>query len=235
MFEGKMDNRKGGDMEDKKWMVKKETGGVYGPVDTETLKQWIKEERVTADDMITEEGKYNWKKIAEVEELSAIASSPASSPSQSAVSETTAEGGEDMSKYGIGFSILNILIGGFMFTGGVLSRVKIINHLKGSQLRTTGPGKIIGGAAIFGIILTTVLWLPLFVSGFLILAKKLAGRIMAIKIGQILTYAIPISFILSFGIRKIFSLAGILTAIILFYVIIMWQNLVRDEFNSYFS
>lgn len=220
-------------MDNKKWMVKTGKGGVYGPVDTETLKEWIRENRVSQKDMITEEGKYEWKKVAEIEEFSSLISSSISEPVSSGVSSETEK--EDVGKYAVGFGIFNILIGGFMFIGGILPRVKIVSYIQKSSIHSTGLGKIISGAGIFGIIITTILWLPLFISGFLILGKKQAGRILAIKIGEILTWAIPISFFLGFGIRKIFSLIGLLTAILLFYIIIMWQNLMKSDFDSHFS
>lgn len=221
-------------MDNKKWMVKTEKGGVYGPVDTETLKEWIKENRVSQKDMITEEGKYEWKKVAEIEEFSSlISTSSISEPVSSGISSETEK--ENVGKYAVGFGIFNILIGGFMFIGGILPGVKIVSYIQKSNIHSTGLGKIISGAGILGIIITTILWLPLFISGFLILGRKKAGRILAIKIGEILTWAIPISFFLAFGIRKIFSLAGLLTAILLFYIIIMWQNLIKSDFDSYFS
>ena len=51
-------------------MVKKAKGGVYGPVDTETIKRWIQEGRITSEDELSEEGKYNWKKVSEFDEFS---------------------------------------------------------------------------------------------------------------------------------------------------------------------
>jgi len=220
-------------MDNKKWMVKTEKGGVYGPVDTETLKEWIKENRVSQKDMITEEGKYEWKKVAEIEEFSSLISSSTSEPVSSGISSETEK--ENVGKYAVGFGIFNILIGGFMFTGGILPRVKIVSYIQKSNIHSTGLGKIISGAGILGIIITTILWLPLFISGFLILGRKQAGRVLAIKIGEILTWAIPISFFITFGVRKIFSLIGLLAAILLFYIIIMWQNLIKSDFDSYFS
>jgi len=45
------------------WMIKKLDGSIYGPVDTETVKKWIKENRISADDHLTVEGKEEWKPV----------------------------------------------------------------------------------------------------------------------------------------------------------------------------
>jgi len=216
-------------------MIKKTTGAVYGPVDTETLKKWIEENRVVDEDLITEEGKYEWKKLNEIPELSSSISSqtPSSSKPYSQTLSSTSE--SDIGKYGIMFGVLNFLIGGWMFTGGVFKSSKVIYYISHTGKVLGGLGKFFKGIAILGIIITTILWLPLLISGLLILARKNAGRKLGILTGQILTYAIPISFLLAFGFRKIFSLAGLITAILFFYIFIMWQNLIKSEFDEWFS
>ena len=51
------------------WNVKKEDGNVYGPADTNTIRQWIGEQRVSADDLISLAGKEEWIRIAEVSQF----------------------------------------------------------------------------------------------------------------------------------------------------------------------
>jgi len=221
---------------EKKWMVKKAKGGVYGPVDTETIKRWIQEGRITSEDELSEEGKYNWKKVSEFDEFSITSKSsqPAQTPADtSAVSAGKSEAGE-VKKYGLMFGILNLIIGGWMFIGGLIYDARIISAVKESKGELGCLGKIFMGVGIFGIIITTILWLPLFISGFLILSRKNTGRVLAVNSGKILMYAIPISFFLSFGFKKIFSLVGLVVAILFFYVIIMSQNLEKSEFDAWF-
>jgi hypothetical protein len=45
------------------WKVRKRSGAIYGPVDTETLKRWIQENRVLADDYISLEDRGDWQRI----------------------------------------------------------------------------------------------------------------------------------------------------------------------------
>jgi len=222
-------------MDDKNWVIKKSDGKVYGPVDTDGLKEWISEGRIAEEDVVSEEGKFDWKKISEIQELASIVSAPSAG---SAVSPATAAAvsveEENMDKYGIGFGLLNTLIGGFMFIGGIVQGSKVLSLLAKEGRHLRGLGQIIKGAAIFGLIVTTVLWLPLFISGILILMKKVLGRKMAVTSGRILTYAIPISFFISAGFRKIFTLYGLIVAILFVYVFIMWQNLIKPEFDNWF-
>ena len=222
------------------WMVKKSGGGVYGPADSETVRAWIREGRITAEDGISIEGTFDWKKPADVAEFAGI--SPAAGGPQASPAADAGTGGssvasagttdQDMTKYGIGFGVLNLLIGGFMFIGGVIRGGQIFKAV-GDNLG--GLGGFIKGVAIFGIVVTTILWLPLFISGFMILGRKEAGRQVAVKSGQILMYAIPISFILSEGFTKIFSLYGLVIAILFFYVVLMWQNLQKSDFDIWFG
>ena len=44
------------------WTVKKQDGSVYGPVDTKTLKEWIKEKKVLMNDYIRSENEKAWKR-----------------------------------------------------------------------------------------------------------------------------------------------------------------------------
>ncbi|HIE44050.1 MAG TPA: zinc-ribbon domain-containing protein [Candidatus Omnitrophica bacterium] len=44
-----------------RWKVKKTDGSIYGPVDTETIRRWIEQKRVSPDDYIALEGKEEWK------------------------------------------------------------------------------------------------------------------------------------------------------------------------------
>ena len=44
-----------------KWKVKKADGSVYGPADTDTMRKWIKDDRVLAEDLISPEDKENWR------------------------------------------------------------------------------------------------------------------------------------------------------------------------------
>lgn len=44
-----------------KWRVKDSDGNIYGPVDTETMREWIREEKVSAGDYISLEDKENWQ------------------------------------------------------------------------------------------------------------------------------------------------------------------------------
>ena len=231
-------------MDNKNWVIKKSDGKVYGPVDTDGLKEWIGEGRIAEEDVVSEEGKFDWKKTAEIPELSSIASTPSSGsavsaekpqPVSSMPAAAVAGQEENMDKYGIGFGLLNILIGGFMFFGGIVQGSKVLSLLAKEGRHLRGLGQIIKGAAIFGLIVVTVLWLPLFISGILILMKKVLGRKMAVTSGQILTYAIPISFFISAGFRKIFTLYGLIVAILFVYVFIMWQNLIKPEFDNWFT
>ena len=66
-------------MDNKNWVIKKSDGKVYGPVDTDGLKEWIGEGRITEEDMVSEEGKFDWKKSAEIPELASIVSAPSAS------------------------------------------------------------------------------------------------------------------------------------------------------------
>jgi len=51
------------------WRVKKGDGKVYGPIDGETFRQWIKEQRVLAEDLISPEGQEEWKAAESVPEF----------------------------------------------------------------------------------------------------------------------------------------------------------------------
>lgn len=44
-------------MEHKNWKLKTADGNIYGPVDTATMREWIKDDKVSADDYIQEEDK----------------------------------------------------------------------------------------------------------------------------------------------------------------------------------
>ena len=238
---------------DKKWIIRKEGGEAYGPVGTDEVKIWISEQRILEDDWIAEDNSSDWKRVLAIEEFSACFSSPQPveseaptghgiQPEEQAGQEavagtqtTVVEQEVKIDKYAIGFGLLNILIGGFMFFGGIVQGSRVLSLLVKEGRHLRGLGQIIKVAAIFGLIVTTVLWLPLFVSGILILIKKSFGRKLAVTSGQILTYAIPISFFLSSGFGEIFSLYGLIVAILFVYVFIMWQNLVKPEFDNWFA
>jgi hypothetical protein len=63
------------------WYVRPGAGGQYGPADTETFRQWVREGRVTADSLIWRDGWPNWQSAHEVMEFK-LATHVDSSPAQ---------------------------------------------------------------------------------------------------------------------------------------------------------
>lgn len=61
-------------MEDKKWKVKTRDGNIYGPADTGTLRQWIKENRVSLEDDVSPADSEDWKKLSEISEFATVPS-----------------------------------------------------------------------------------------------------------------------------------------------------------------
>lgn len=59
-------------MGNKDWQIKTKEGKVYGPVETETLKQWIQEKRILDDDTVWDEEKKSWIPIKSVTQLSSL-------------------------------------------------------------------------------------------------------------------------------------------------------------------
>ena len=47
-------------MNNNKWKVRKADGTIYGPADTETLRRWIGERRIVAEDMLSNADKEEW-------------------------------------------------------------------------------------------------------------------------------------------------------------------------------
>lgn len=56
-------------MENKDWQIKTQEGKIYGPVETETLKKWIQEKRILAEDSVWDENKKEWINIKSIPEL----------------------------------------------------------------------------------------------------------------------------------------------------------------------
>jgi prepilin-type processing-associated H-X9-DG protein len=54
------------------WQIKMRDGKVYGPVDTGTLKKWIQENRVSAEDDVSSVGSEGWKKISKTDEFASL-------------------------------------------------------------------------------------------------------------------------------------------------------------------
>ncbi|HEA47332.1 MAG TPA: DUF4339 domain-containing protein [bacterium] len=54
------------------WKVKKADGKVYGPRDTETIKGWIKENIISADDLLSPEGEEKWSPAREIPEFASL-------------------------------------------------------------------------------------------------------------------------------------------------------------------
>lgn len=52
-----------------KWRVKNSDGNIYGPIDTETMREWIRDNRVSAEDYISVEGVENWKPAQSLSEF----------------------------------------------------------------------------------------------------------------------------------------------------------------------
>jgi hypothetical protein len=59
-------------MGNKDWQIKTKEGKVYGPVETETLRQWIKEKRILAEDSVWNEEKKAWIPIKSVSQFSSL-------------------------------------------------------------------------------------------------------------------------------------------------------------------
>lgn len=57
---------------DRKWKIKKPGGNIYGPVDIETIKKWIKEKRVLQEDFISPEDTEAWQAIKSIPEFADI-------------------------------------------------------------------------------------------------------------------------------------------------------------------
>ena len=75
-----------GNDENEKWTVKIQDGSVYGPVDTETLRRWIQEKRVLANDYVWIKEKREWnlaRSIHSFSDLFGNISSKISTPSNS--------------------------------------------------------------------------------------------------------------------------------------------------------
>ncbi|MFH1548239.1 MAG: DUF975 family protein, partial [Candidatus Omnitrophota bacterium] len=56
-------------MDIKKWKVRTRDGNTYGPADTETIKRWIEENRVSIEDDVSPADIEEWKKPAEINEF----------------------------------------------------------------------------------------------------------------------------------------------------------------------
>ena len=54
------------------WRVKRSDGNIYGPVDTETLKTWIREERVSAGDYIAPGDIESWQSAQTMEQFAGL-------------------------------------------------------------------------------------------------------------------------------------------------------------------
>jgi hypothetical protein len=74
---------------DARWYVRPPSGGQYGPATTQTLLDWIKQRRITADSLVWREGLENWILArdlipepfgGQVPAAGAVASLPASLP-----------------------------------------------------------------------------------------------------------------------------------------------------------
>ncbi|MCK4905420.1 hypothetical protein KAS42_04175 [bacterium] len=64
-------------MDIKKWKVKTKDGNIYGPADTETIKGWIKENRISIEDDVSPADMEEWKKPAEINEFATASAIPA--------------------------------------------------------------------------------------------------------------------------------------------------------------
>ena len=52
-----------------KWRIRKADGSVYGPAGTDTMRKWIEEDRVLAEDLISLEDKENWREVKSLPEF----------------------------------------------------------------------------------------------------------------------------------------------------------------------
>ncbi len=59
-------------MNDKKWKVKTKEGNAYGPADTETIKRWIQENRISSEDYISSSDIEKWEKPAQINEFTSL-------------------------------------------------------------------------------------------------------------------------------------------------------------------
>jgi len=51
------------------WRVKRSDGNIYGPVDTETIKEWLQEERISPEDYIAPEDIEDWQPVQSIEQF----------------------------------------------------------------------------------------------------------------------------------------------------------------------
>ncbi len=59
-------------MDDKKWKIKTKDGNIYGPADTETVKKWIQDNRISKENFVSLEGREEWNKITGTNEFASL-------------------------------------------------------------------------------------------------------------------------------------------------------------------
>lgn len=59
-------------MDGKKWKVKTRDGNIYGPADTETVKRWFQENRISSEDYVSSTDVEEWKKPSEINEFTSL-------------------------------------------------------------------------------------------------------------------------------------------------------------------
>lgn len=190
-------------MANDRWKLKKE-GKIYGPVDTETVRRWIEEERISPEDYVSGEDKEEWieaKSLPQFEDLLGAAAK-ATSPPRGAVQcphcgDTLPPEASFCGKCGA-----NLKEGkkrGKRESSILSEQQLLFEPSSPGKKRGKGGSGILKGAAIAGILLLIMI-IPLTVWGVLQGMDRLEGNLISLYITLVAYTVLYVIFVWGFKI-----------------------------------